>query len=117
MHILSDIVPAISHTAVSILTGFPIDTKKTNMHNYNFKSYTRCVKHIYNSGNISAFYRGVLVPLTSNMAFRPLQFYTFETIQKNTIRGLVVRRLESLLESYPILFMLLKSIDNLTYFW
>ena len=82
MHILSDIVPAIAHTAVSILTGFPIDTVKTNMQNYNFKSYTQCVKHIYNSGSILAFYRGVLVPLTSNMAFRPLEFYTFETIQK-----------------------------------
>lgn len=99
----SEWIPAMFHTAIGIFIGYPVDTIKTNTQKHKFITYQRCVRHIYQRNGIRGFYKGVLVPLASNALFRPVEFYTYESVRKSYnqwIGGLSAGMVAGLI-SYP----------------
>jgi solute carrier family 25 aspartate/glutamate transporter 12/13 len=62
----------------------PADVIKTRLQNgeYNYKSYSECVRHIYSDGGYSAFFRGLFPRLLIIAPMFGIQFMIFENLQK-----------------------------------
>ena len=57
---------------------FPLDSVKTRMQTYKFKSFSSCVRHTYQTERLRGFFRGVTAPLASVTLVRTISFSVYQ---------------------------------------
>ncbi|KAF2398964.1 mitochondrial carrier [Trichodelitschia bisporula] len=71
-------VAAGTSSLVSSLLSYPLDSVKTRMQAYNFKSFWSCVEHTYKNERVHGFWRGVWSPLLSITLVRTCSFSVYQ---------------------------------------
>lgn len=79
---LGPLIPGAAHAVSSISVGFPFDTVKTRMQVGMYESSWDCLVSTVRSEGPTALYRGALMPLTSLVIKRPIEFAAFEFCSK-----------------------------------
>ncbi|KAF2801113.1 mitochondrial carrier [Melanomma pulvis-pyrius CBS 109.77] len=71
-------VAASSSSLLSTFAAYPLDSVKTRLQAYNFKSFPDCVRHTYQTEGFYGFYRGVWSPLASITLVRTVSFSIYQ---------------------------------------
>lgn len=71
-------VAASASSVLSTFTTFPLDSVKTRMQTYKFKSFSSCVRHTYQTERLRGFFRGVTAPLASVTLVRTISFSVYQ---------------------------------------
>ncbi|KAF1970512.1 mitochondrial carrier [Bimuria novae-zelandiae CBS 107.79] len=71
-------VAASSSSLLSTFVAYPLDSVKTRLQAYQFKSFTDCILHTYKTEGLHGFYRGVWSPLASITLVRTVSFSIYQ---------------------------------------
>ncbi|KAF1955461.1 mitochondrial carrier [Byssothecium circinans] len=71
-------VAASSSSLLSTFAAYPLDSVKTRLQAYNFKSFPDCVRHTYKTEGFNGFWRGVWSPLASITLVRTVSFSIYQ---------------------------------------
>ncbi|KIN05555.1 hypothetical protein OIDMADRAFT_153815 [Oidiodendron maius Zn] len=71
-------VAASASSVLSTFATFPLDSVKTRMQTYKFKSFSSCVRHTYQTERLRGFFRGVTAPLASVTLVRTISFSVYQ---------------------------------------
>ncbi|OCK85337.1 mitochondrial carrier [Lepidopterella palustris CBS 459.81] len=71
-------VAASSSSLLSTFVAYPLDSVKTRMQVYKFKSFPDCVRHTYKTEGFYGFWRGVWSPLASITLVRTVSFSIYQ---------------------------------------
>ncbi|KAF2235131.1 mitochondrial carrier [Viridothelium virens] len=69
---------ASSASLLSTLIAYPLDSIKSRMQAYNFKTSWTCARHTYNTEGVHGFWRGTLAPLASVTLVRTVSFSIYQ---------------------------------------
>lgn len=63
------------------LLSFTVVKQRMQMHNSPYKSIIDCIRKVYKSEGVVAFYRSYTTQLTMNVPFQSIHFVVYETAQ------------------------------------
>jgi len=83
-------IAASGSSVLSTFIAFPLDSIKTRMQTYKYKSFTDCVRRTYQTEGFRGFFRGVTAPLASVTLVRTISFSMYQR-SKYTYSSLIYK--------------------------